>query len=115
MDSLYKEVMTFRETLKLYHFQCKSFPEHKISDEILIKFDDTLDKFFEMYQGAEGRIKIKKLTLSISGQLTKNEIIIIAVTLQKTLKNQNLKFDLANVRDELVGIMNLFIYLLSFN
>ena len=115
MDSLYKDVMTFRETLKLYHFQCKSFPEHKVSDEILVKFDEQLDKFFEIYQGLKGRINHKFMTLTIHGKLSKNDMIIITSTLQKVLQSQNLKFDLANVRDELVASLNLFIYLLSFD
>jgi len=112
--SLYKEIITFRETLKLYHFQCVTFPEHKASDEILIKLDEQLDKFFEMYQGHEGRLQIKSLTITINGRLSKAEMIITADRLKDILKNYHLEYDLANVRDEIIGTLSLFIYLLSF-
>lgn len=112
MDELYKHFINYRESLKLFHFQCKKFSEHKSSDETLSEYDNLFDKFIETYIGINGK--------SISNIKTFNIVVNPQYIDDKTreminiLKEISLDFDLANIRDEIVGTLNKFLYLLQF-
>ena len=109
-------MIQYRESLKLFHFQCKLFAQHKASDDTLINFDDLFDKFFETYQGhLNKRLFFRNdLSITIDTNLSSDKMIILSSTLINMLKKLTLGFDLSNIRDEIVGTINKFIYLLSF-
>lgn len=115
MEYLYRQMVTYREKLKLWHFTCHSYAEHKASDETLDSYDDLFDKFWEYYQGNENaRLVIVSGTIKLE-MMTTETIIIATDNLIRSLAKLRLSSDLLNVRDEIVGVLNKFIYLLSFN
>ena len=113
MNNLYLEMVQYRENLKLFHFTSKRYSEHKVSDETLSEFDNKFDQFWEQYQGQYGRLNIKSSSVKI-GMCTHNELILYTNKLIKELETIKLSFDLSNIRDEIVGFLYKFIYLLSF-
>lgn len=108
MEELYKYFVQYRESLKIFHFQCKKFSEHKASDETLSEFDDLFDKFVETYKG-QYSFNIKNININING----SDIFNDSKFLIKILNNIPLSNDLANIRDEIVGLLHKFLYLLT--
>ncbi len=115
MEDLYKIMVEYRETMKLFHFQCDTYAQHKASDSTLEKFDDLFDKFFECYQGKYGRLNISNIDIKIkktSELQTKEETLFLIDVLKNS--NFNKDYDLLNIRDEIIGDLNQYLYLLTF-
>ena len=120
MENLYIQLTQFRETIKLYHFQCESYAEHKSSDDTLSTYDDLYDKFFETWQGIDGRLKFNTIdggnvTITYNSSLSKSDIyVIINYIIDVLTEFTHRSTDLQNIRDELIGCLNKFKYLLTF-
>jgi hypothetical protein len=122
MDIIYREFVQYRETLKLYHFQCKTFPEHKASDETLKTFDELFDTFFEVYSGhIKSRLNFNiplPLNIVIKSNVSKSEMLVnnntLILLLNKLSKFKILSSDLLNIIDEMLQLLHKFNYLLSF-
>ena len=115
MEKTFICLASYRETIKLFHFQTLSFAHHKASDELVSKIDDLSDTLFESWQGLENsRISLGRSTqLILKGQQKKNDIHAYSRnTIEYLLSIDNP--ELATIRDELVTAINKFIYLLSF-
>lgn len=112
MKNLYKSLVDYRENLKLFHFTCKKFAEHKASDDILNSFDKLFDDFFEIYMGMNGKININT-NINIRN-LNKYDIIVKTDNLKNQLSKINIH-ELQNVIDEFLNLLSKFIYLLSFD
>jgi DNA-binding ferritin-like protein len=116
-----KLLMIFLEmlnTVKLYHWKTQSFTQHKASDELYDKLNDTIDKFVEIFLGKNSRIDlthIKCLTLkdyNSSKDFEKNIEYYKRFLVHLKLNNFE-DTDLLNIRDELLGHLNQFSYLLT--
>ena len=112
-------VIFFRHQLKikLFHFQTKCYSAHKASDSYLGKFEENLDKFMEVAQGFVGRLTIKKMTIHFNA-LNDDNIIeelgkfrLILKMFDKLMANNT---ELLNIRDEMLGDVEQFTYLLTF-
>ena len=113
MENLYKVMVQYREIIKLFHFQSLTFAQHKTSDMLLEKYDDLFDKFWEVYQGINGRINIKSFIITIGKSKdtiheTNNLINHI------NMFDFNNHTDLQNIRDDLLSILHQYLYLLTF-
>ena len=106
-------MVQFRETLKLFHFQCPTFAQHKASDGLINSFDEKFDKFWELYQGIYGRLTIESFNISINKKNLK-EITKETIVIKLMLQSLKLESDLSNIRDEILGELNQFLYLLTF-
>lgn len=109
---------TLREQLKLYHWQTSSYARHKATDEVLGKLDELIDTFVEIYMGKYGRprltkatsvIEIKNLTEKTSIKFIKGALEYLNGPLTKSLRGTDT--DLFNIRDEMLGELNKFLYL----
>lgn len=111
--------------IKLYHWKTHSYATHKATDELYSKFNENMDKFIEVLLGKTGmRIDLtskKQITLydlSNTAQLI-NKVNSFKNYLVNLTNNKAIKVmtnsDLLNIRDEMLGDMNQFLYLLSFN
>ena len=110
--------------IKLYHWNTHSFAQHKATDELYEKLDDAVDKFVEIMQGkmvSPNRIQlindeIAALTAEDADTMTEKVLAYI-----EQLQNLNEVFsptkdsDLLNIRDEMVGHLNQFLYLFTFD
>ena len=109
--------------IKLFHWKTTSHSIHKATDELYTKLNDHMDKFIEILLGKTG-IRTNLLTkhnISLIDLSTKDQLIK-KINLYKSymvnLSNNSFirsmtNTDLLNVRDEILGDLNQFLYLLT--
>ena len=111
-------------TVKLYHWKTTSYAQHKATDELYANLNTNIDTFVEIMLGKTGT------RVNLTGQKTlplldytnvedfKNEIEKYKHFLIDMNKDAGLNItnnsDLLNVRDEILGNLNQFTYLLTF-
>ena len=126
--SFQKEVtVVFLEILlmvKLFHWKTHSYATHKATDELYSKLNKHIDSFIEVLLGKTGvrsdltsKKNIRLIDLT-SNEALKREVgsfkgYLVSLNSNKSLKSMS-NSDLFNIRDEILGDMNQFLYLLSF-
>jgi len=110
--------------IKLFHWKTYSYATHKATDEIYSSFNEHMDKFIEVLLGkSDNRINLMnqkqiKLEDLESQDKLKQKIEGFKGYLVNLDKNSAIKLmsnsDLLNIRDEILGDMNQFLYLLTF-
>ena len=111
-------------TVKLYHWKTSSYAQHKATDELYSNLNTNIDTFVEIMLGKTGgRVNLtgqKTLPLldytnvnDFKAEVSKYKIFLINMTADAGLNITN-NSDLLNVRDELLGNLNQFTYLLTF-
>ena len=119
--------MTFLEMLlmiKLYHWKTFSYATHKATDELYSKLNENMDHFIEVLLGKSGqRIDLTRQKsiplIDLSNiEAFKKEIYsfkgyLVSLNDNKAIKQMS-NSDLLNIRDEILGDLNQFLYLLSF-
>jgi hypothetical protein len=123
-----KEVtVVFLEMLlmvKLFHWKTHSYVTHKATDELYSKLNDDIDKFIEVFLGKTGsRIDLmghKNISLidlnspeQLKSKIESFKSYLVGLTNNKGLGSMT-NTDLLNIRDEILGDMNQFLYLLTF-
>jgi len=106
-----------RDQIKLYHWQTKSFAEHKATDDLIVKLDTNIDTFVETYMGRYGRpvlrktLPVKNLTVTgIRGFITKSGVWL-STKLPRMVKKTD--SDLLGIRDEILADLNQIKYLFT--
>jgi hypothetical protein len=110
--------------IKLYHWKTHSYATHKATDELYEKFNEHMDHFIEVLLGKSGvRIDLlNKKQISLYDLHNQNELIskvksyksyLVGLSNNKAMNIMS-NTDLLNIRDEMLGDMNQFLYLLSF-
>jgi DNA-binding ferritin-like protein len=108
--------------VKIYHWKTKSYPEHKATDQLYDSLNENIDKFVEILLGKdEARLNMKGRAIEISDAKTieqfKKIINSSKVLLEKKIGKYliaNSDTDLLNIRDEILGDLNQFLYLATF-
>jgi len=111
-------------TVKLYHWKTKSHSEHKATDDLYSDLNKNIDKFVEIMLGKTGgRVNLteqKTLPLldytnvnDFTKEVNKYKEFLISMNKDDGLNITN-NSDLLNVRDEILGNLNQFTYLLTF-
>jgi hypothetical protein len=124
-DKKSKIVRVFLEilnTVKLYHWKTRSYSQHKATDELYDRLNENIDKFIEILLGKdESRVKLiekridvldAKNTQSFKSRIYEYREFLIDMN---TIFSSKTDSDLLNVRDEILGDINQFLYLLSFD
>ena len=128
LSAFQKEItVVFLEMLlmiKLYHWKTTSYATHKATDELYSKLNENIDSFIEVLLGKSGKRteltdkkSIRLVDLS-SQESLKREVdafkgYLVGLNDDKTMKLMS-NTDLYNIRDEILGNMNQFLYLLTF-
>lgn len=110
-------------TVKLYHWKTMKYAEHKATDDLYGDLNDKMDEFVEVLMGKNGqRINLsgkKSLKLqdfdssnSFKNYIEKAKKYLISMTNSKNIGTSE-NSDLLNIRDEILGILNKFTYLLT--
>jgi DNA-binding ferritin-like protein len=111
--------------VKLYHWKTYSYATHKATDGLYDKLNEHIDHFVEVLLGkTEKRTnllkqsKISLIDLNTPAQL-KNQIenfksFLVGLTNNAFIMKMS-NTDLLNIRDEILGDLNQFLYLLTFN
>ena len=119
--------MKFLEMLlmvKLFHWKTHSYATHKATDELYDKLNDHIDQFIEVLLGKTGsRIDLTKhrnirlIDLHSPNELKREVAMfksyLVGLEKQKVLQTMS-NTDLFNIRDEILGDLNQFLYLLTF-
>jgi len=112
-------------TIKLYHWKAYSYATHKATDELYASLGGNIDKFVEILLGkAQNRIKLRTNNIPVKDmnnpQEFKREIESYKSYLVNLSNNKALgatgmtNTDLLNIRDEILGDLNQFLYLFTF-
>ena len=111
-------------TVKLYHWKTYSHSQHKATDELYTNLNSNIDTFVETMLGKTGkRINItKQKTLPLLAienindfkkEVSKYKSFLINMSKDSEL-NTSSNSDILNIRDEILGNLNQFTYLLTF-
>lgn len=127
-SSFQKEItVKFLELLmmiKLFHWKTLSYATHKATDELYSKLNDDIDKFIEVLLGKTGirTNLLKKHTISLVDLSTTEQMVkkiniyksyLVGLTNNFFMRSMT-NTDLLNIRDEILGDLNQFLYLLTF-
>jgi len=114
-------VSTFMEmlnTVKVYHWNTRSYAEHKATDELYAKLNEHVDSFVEVMLGKRGdrlphlRGKVPVVTKDAAD--FKSCIFAYRHFLKRLGRCFSQDSDLMNIRDEILGDLNQFLYLMTF-
>ena len=108
--------------IKIYHWKTKSYAEHKATDELYSSLNENIDKFVEVLLGKDGsRLNMKGKNIEFTDPSTTEELKKIVYDYRILLEKKINKYiliknntDLLNIRDEILGELNQFLYLLTF-
>ena len=109
--------------IKLFHWKTLSYATHKATDELYSKLNEHIDTFIEILLGKTGirtnllnKHKISLIDLSNKEQLSKKinlyKSYMINLSNNPFIRSMS-NTDLLNVRDEILGDLNQFLYLLT--
>jgi hypothetical protein len=110
--------------VKLFHWKTHSYATHKATDELYSKLNEDIDKFIEILLGKTGsRIDLmghKNISLidlnsqeQLKSKIDSFKSYLVGLTNNKAL-NSMTNTGLLNIRDEIMGDVNQFLYLLTF-
>lgn len=119
-------VGTFIEMLnivKLYHWRTRSYAMHKATDELYSELNENIDKFVEILLGKDqSRVDMVEKKCRVFHEAKSTEDIrrrieeyrlFLSYEMDKIF-TPKIDSDLLNVRDEILGNLNQFLYLSSF-
>lgn len=110
--------------VKLFHWKTHSFATHKATDELYDSLNGHIDKFVEVLLGKTGsRINLtqkRSISLvdlnsqsSLKARIEQFKKYLVGLNTNKAVASMN-DTDLMNIRDEILGDLNKFLYLLTF-
>jgi len=111
-------------TIKLYHWKTYSYATHKATDELYSKLGESVDKFVEVLLGkAQNRVNLLGVkNIKLMDMKSPDEFKKVIQEYKNYLVNLNShkamrlmsNTDLFNIRDEILGDLNQFLYLYTF-
>jgi len=106
--------------VKLYHWKTKSHSEHKATDELHGRLQEHTDKFVEVLLGKDqSRVQMVTDKMDLLDFDNVKEFKVCIFRYREFLMDMNIYFDsrrdsdLLNIRDEILGDLNQFLYLLT--
>lgn len=117
IEYIVRVMLQLLNNIKLYHWNTFSYPQHKATDELYSSLGDSIDKFVEILLGKEhSRINTKYIQEIKIHNLKDDRALIESINRYKMyLEHMPESFgtDLLNIRDEILGELNKFLYLLT--
>jgi DNA-binding ferritin-like protein len=115
-------LMEMLAAIRLYHWNTRSFAQHKATDELYEKMDANIDRFVEVMLG-KGRVQVEladhrgrsvdaKGAASFASKIHEYRAFLIDMSAYFDKKEDA---DLLSIRDEILGDVNQFLYLMSFD
>lgn len=111
-------LLNFHNQYKIFHWQTKSYAQHKAFGKIYDNLTETIDTFVETFMGKYGRV-IASSTFDLTlnnydesfADLNEEFIAFLSDELPSYLADGDT--DLTNIRDEILGDVNQLKYLLT--
>lgn len=118
-ESVIKFFFHISNSVKLYHWQTKSFARHKATCDLFAQLTALIDDFVEVYMGRYGRpdfngsfkLNIKELTEENAHEYITECVDFLQRVLPKYLKENDT--ELMNIRDEMLSNLNKTLYLFT--
>ncbi len=108
--------LTLRTRIKLYHWQTRIYARHKATDRFLETFEPLVDRFVEAAQGIAGDTRVanfNRQTISL-GKLTDETAHEFLDWFRDNIANIDLPYsELAQIRDEMLEICDITLYLFT--
>lgn len=108
--------------VKLYHWKTRSYAQHKATDELYERLNEHIDKFVEVLLGKdESRIQMLEKRIDLIDSSVDTDFKKRIYDYREFLIDINVYFDskrdsdLLNIRDEMLGAINQFLYLMTFD
>lgn len=105
-------------TIKMYHWNTYDYSAHKATDELYSSLQAHIDRFMEVYMGAtKQRIDLgnrRSLSLSSLSKASMEGYIRKSIDFLERIRLPAANTDLYNIRDEMLGELNQFLYLFTF-
>lgn len=111
-------------TIKLFHWKTYSYATHKATDELYSKLGDNIDKFIEVLLGkTQNRTNLVNIkSIRLRDMTSHDEFKKVIQEYKSYLVNLNnnramnsmSNTDIFNIRDEILGDLNQFLYLYTF-
>lgn len=121
MAKVAARLIKFQITMKIHHWQTKSFARHKASDGLLDALSDLVDKFMEGLQGSYaerlefGEQEYLLPVCDVSDEYANKSLVKMRTWLLTELPQQvKLDSGLTNIRDEMVSALDTATYLFTF-
>ncbi len=120
LKEVIKRMLESIHVIKLYHWNTKSYATHKATDGLHEKLGELVDHYVEVFIGKiDAKLKMTDYKeLTIKNLTSNNEMETFILELIDFLMSVHTKLDvnrdtdLLNIRDEIVGELNQFLYLL---
>lgn len=121
-SQLVKMFLEMLNVVKLYHWKTHSYAQHKATDELYSRLNENVDKFVEILLGKDqSRIQMVHAEIKLLDFNKKADFQSRVLEYRGFLMGLNSQFDnvkdtdLLNIRDEMVGDLNQFLYLMTFD
>jgi len=113
MNQLINNLLNFRNTIKLYHWNTTIYKDHIISNDLLDKVDELTDKLIESMLGSQEE-RIKKMNIQIIEIKTTEEFIKILKDNYDIMEDMEInKDEIKNIIDDIKNEILKSIYLLN--
>lgn len=114
LETTLNKMLEMLMIIKIYHWKTNSYASHKATDQLYQRLNENMDKFVEIWLGKNGKKLNANMNITVKylynhKRLIKNVNLFIVHLMELKLES-----DLQTVRDDIVGDLNQFIYLLSF-
>ena len=121
-SQIVQKFMELLTMIKLYHWKTHSYAQHKATDELYGKLNENIDKFVEVLLGkSKHRVNMLETKMKMYDLDTKSELKEHIFEYRQFLIDMDRCFspkkdsDLFSIRDDILGDLNQFLYLLSFD
>lgn len=100
--------------IKMYHWKTNSYSSHKATDHLYSSLNEHMDKFVEIWLGKYNKKLNAQMNISVNYVSNKKKLSAKVNAFIQHLEGLQLDSDLLTIRDDMVGEMNQFLYLLTF-
>ena len=115
------KLLSLQAQLRVYHWQTKSYAEHKALGHLYTRLDAAIDTFVETFSGKKGGVPVSKDNFTFTAENYKDnksvvsfldEILVYLTQDIPTMLDKQKDTDLLNIRDDMLGAINQTKYLL---
>lgn len=113
------KLIALQEQVRIFHWQTKSYSEHKALGELYESLSELIDEFVEVYFGKFGRrietsgISIELINYEQGASVRLMDTAVTFLTNEISIGLSEDDTDLLNIRDEILGAVNKTKYLLT--
>lgn len=119
-ETILTNLLTYQNQLRIFHWQTKSYSQHKSFGNAYEMLDDKIDQFLETFFGKYGRIvsasvfgiELDNYSPESFGEYNDEFITFLSEELPSYLAYET-DTDLLNIRDDILGAVNRLKYLLT--